>query len=53
VDNRKTIILIEETGTGKSSLGNSLLGKEEFVVGHGIDAGTILACYRDGYMLGR
>ena len=37
---RKEIILIGITGAGKSTLGNNLLGREVFTVGHTLDSTT-------------
>ena len=37
---RKSILILGETGAGKSTFGNELLGKDEFMVGHGLDSCT-------------
>jgi predicted GTPase len=46
------VVLIGETGVGKSTIGNSLIKQEVFEVGGGIDAQTISANSSQGRLLG-
>lgn len=45
-----TVVIIGETGVGKSTIANAILGKDVFKPFHGIDAGTLKTEYSYGYL---
>jgi hypothetical protein len=45
-----TVVIIGETGVGKSTIANAILGKNVFTPFHGIDAGTLVTEYSYGYL---
>ena len=48
-----TVIILGETGAGKSAFGNTLLGRaNQFAEGHGAKAGTVSTKRRHGYWYG-
>lgn len=49
---KKRLIMLGVTGGGKSTLGNTLLDREAFKVGHTLDSCTTEIVYGDGYLFG-